>query len=66
MLVTDFRKYAFGANDTKDHDKGDATKLCTPLDCRCALVDRPTQLICISDIYYKYIYKYKIHSRVIC
>ena len=26
------------------------------------LVDRPTQLICISDIYYKY----KRHSRVIC
>ena len=43
MLVTDFRKYAFGANDTKDHDIGDATKLCTPLDCRCALAWKCTK-----------------------
>ena len=43
MLVTDFRKYAFGANDTKDHDIGDATKLCTPLDCRCALAWKYTK-----------------------
>ena len=65
MLVTDFKKYAFDANDTKDHDIGDATKLCTPLDCRCALVDRPTQLICISDIYLL-TDNYKRHSRAIC
>ena len=29
------------------------------------LVDRPTQLICISDIYMS-TYKYKRHSRAIC
>ena len=30
------------------------------------LVDRPTQLICISDIYLLSTDKYKRHSRVIC